>query len=197
MMRSEWIYVQREWRLVKIHFHPFGKVLGIRSFAWRLKTSNYAEFHIRNVNLSPSWKYDISTSFFFWHTLKLFILREKTNSEADCFTDFLSLFTYTISFIFWTILFISIGIEVLYLQIAFQQKSQIYVTRMLRKVEKVEMPGERALTNFFFMRHLEYSAGFHPPHVPSPCTKDAGRCSKVKILTAFILWGRGQKGDGL
>lgn len=33
MMRSKWIYVQREYRLVKIHFHPFGKVLGISRFA--------------------------------------------------------------------------------------------------------------------------------------------------------------------
>lgn len=41
-------------RLLKIHFHPSGKVWGISSFARRTKTSNYAESYTGNLNLLPS-----------------------------------------------------------------------------------------------------------------------------------------------
>ena len=53
----------------------------------------------------------------------------------------------------------------------------VYVTRMLREVEKLEMPGGRMLTIFY--ETLEYSVGFYSPRVSSPGVRNIGRYLKV------------------
>lgn len=68
---------------------------------------------------------------------------------------------------------------------------------MLREVGKAEMPGGGRVEQFFFfflMRHLEYSVGFHLLAVPSPYTRDKGRCLKVIKFLLHLYWELGAGG---